>query len=158
MRDINLSSGLGEVMAPQTLVTALVIGPDGAAEFDAGALHGRSRLEHGLQWAVAREQVPEPSSAWLVWVAIELDGANQPVRFKGLSVSHVLINPVQRLGYKSLADHVNRISEAVQGRVTLARLDPAAREQVPQQLRALSSRLWQAASPEFRNAVESLHG
>ena len=145
-------------MAPQTLVAPLVIGPDGSSAWDAGALHGRSRIEQGLQWVTAREQVPSPCSAWLVWVAMELDASNQPVRYKGLSASEILLNPAQGVGYKSVADHVNRISEAVRGQVNASRLDAAARASVSRHLMTLSGALWNDAPPSLRQALEQGRG
>jgi len=47
---IPLTTGLGEIMAPGTLLTTLVLSPDGKISIEPGALHGRSELESRLQW------------------------------------------------------------------------------------------------------------
>ena len=153
-RAVPLSSKLGEVMAPQTLVTAIVIGPDGAAKLDAGALHGRSELESRLQLVPTQAQVGHGQSCWITWVAIELDPSDKPLRYKGLSVSEVLVNLQQRLAYKSLADSVNRMSDAMQGKVNVSRLSPDHRRQVGQLLMATSQELWQRSAPALQKVFE----
>jgi len=142
-------------MAPQTLVTALVLSPDGSVELDAGALHGRSVFESQFQFVKPKTLVPNSQTAWIIWVAIELDASNQPLRYKGLSTSELLVNLQHRLGYKSLADQVNRISEAIQGQASVARLDASARRVVVEKLRQLDAKLWEHADPALRAALES---
>ena len=59
---IPLSTSVGEVMAPHTLVTAFTISSDGKIVADAGALHGRSELEQSVEWVQRRELVGEGQS------------------------------------------------------------------------------------------------
>ena len=47
-KPILLSSSAGEIVAPQTIATALIVGPDGSVTLDPGILHGRSALEKSL--------------------------------------------------------------------------------------------------------------
>ncbi len=154
-RLIPLSTKLGEVMAPQTLVTVLLLRPDGRVTVEPGALHGRSELESQLTMVPKREEVGGGQPHWFVWVAVELDAANQPVRYKGLSVGEWFVNPDKRLGYKSLAEQVNRMGEAMRGGVNLAKLPPQHRPLVKQQLAAISSELWERATDAVKQSLES---
>jgi hypothetical protein len=154
-QEIPLSKGMGEVMAPQTLVTALVIAPDGSIRLDSGALHGRSQIEGQVTMVSRQELAGESQPVLVVWVALELDGANRPVRYKGVSVCQILVNPKQQLGYKSLSEHVNRMGEAIRGDINIARLSPEQRRAVTQQLVALGEALWDASDPVLKQALES---
>ncbi len=57
MKSVALSTGLGEIMAPGTLVTVLMLSPDGTITVEPGALHGRSALEQSLQLVSRRDQL-----------------------------------------------------------------------------------------------------
>lgn len=154
-QSIPLSTNLGEVVAPQTLVTALTISLDGKVTADPGALHGRSELESQIEWVTQRELVGEGASCWIVWVAVELDAANNPVRLKGASACELWVNPQARRGYKSVAESVNRMSEAMRGGVNVSRLSPQARASVKQQLIAIGRELWERSAASLRQALES---
>ena len=155
MTHVPLSTGLGELMAPQTLVTALIVSPDGTATLDPGALHGRSRLEGQLRLVNKRQEVGQAESFWIAWVALELDEAKAPVRYLGISVSQLLVNHSEQLGYKSVAEQVNRMSESMRGEAKLAQLSRSQRIAVKEQLLAIGAPLWAEASDVFRKAVES---
>ena len=152
---VPLSTGLGEVMAPQTLVTVLTISPDGKVAADPGALHGRSELESQVEWVPRRELVGDGQSCWVVWVAVELDAANQPVRYKGVSVCELFVNAQTRRGYKNLAESVNRMAEAMRGGVDVSRLTPQTRASVKQRLVAIGRELWERSPESLRQVLES---
>ena len=152
-QEIPLSHGVGEVMAPQTLVTAFIFAPDGSIRVDAGALHGRSEIERHTTLVSRQEFLAGGQPFLIVWVAIELDGANRPIRYKGLSVCQLLIDPKQQLAYKSLSEHVNRMGEAIRGDVNISRLSPEQRRMVKQQLVSLGAALWDASDAEFKGAL-----
>ncbi len=154
-QEIPLSAGVGEVMAPQTLVTAFILAPDGTIRVDAGALHGRSEIERQVAMVSRQEFLEEGQPFFVVWVAIEIDAANHPVRYKGLSVCRMLIDPKQQVGYKSLSEHVNRMSEAMRGDVNISRLSPEQRRTVKQQLITLGLGLWEASDPVLTGALDS---
>jgi hypothetical protein len=152
---IGLTTGLGEVMAPQTLLSALVLAPDGAIRVDPGALHGRSEIESSVRLARRREELAEPQLWRLIWVAIELDEANRPVRYKGLAASELWIDRARDLGYKVLAEHVNRMSEALRGGLNLKALDQRAKQQIARQLESLSAEAWAKSAEPLRRALEA---
>ena len=140
-------------MAPQTLVMALVLAPDGTVTIEPGALHGRSTIESALRFVQKREELTDAQTYWFVWVAIELDAANQPVRYKGLAASELWVDPTRRLGYKSVAESVNRMAEAMRGGVNLKRLGLKEHSAVREQLVSLSAEGWTRSSPSLKDAL-----
>ena len=152
-RVVPLSTGVGEVMAPQTLLTALILTPEGTITIEPGALHGRSGIGSAIQLTKQRDQLLNAETYWLVWVAVELDPSNQPVRYTGASVSELFVDQVNKIGYKVLAEHVNRMAEALRGGVNLKTLDGRSRALIREQLAALSPEVWQRSAPAFREAL-----
>ncbi len=150
---LTLKTGLGEIMAPQTLLTVFVLSPDGTITVDPGALHGRSELEASIRFAKRREELTEPQTYWLVWVAVELDAADSPRCFKGLAASELWVAASQHLGYKSLGEHVNRMSEALRGSVNVKILDARAIASIRQQLQALGAELWERSPQPLKEAL-----
>ena len=154
MKVVTLSTGMGEIMAPQTLVTALIIDAAGHGKIDAGALHGRSEVEREVEWVGQRTLVPDAQVCWFVWIAIQLDASNTPVRYTGLSVSEVWVDPTRRLGYKSVAGHVNRMAEAMRGGVNVGALHGEAKRCVKQELVALSRVLWDQSAESLQQVLD----
>ena len=153
MKPVPLSTSLGELMAPQTLVTALLISPDGTIALEPGALHGRSQLEGRLRFVSRREELREPQRHWFIWVAVELDDANQPVRYKGLAASELWVDPGQQAGYKVLAESINRMSEAMRGGVNLKTLGAGEKRLIAQQLAALSAEAWERSAQPLKDEL-----
>ena len=152
-KTIPLSSGVGEIMAPQTLVAALILSPDGTIKVDAGALHGRSEIEQTLRMASSRG---EPSSAkiyWFLWVAVELDGSNAPVRYKGIAASELFVDPATGVGYKMLTEQVNRMAEAMRGGVNLKTIGASERAAIRRYLMNFSSGVWEQSADTFKGAL-----
>lgn len=154
-RPMALSHRVGEVMAPGTLVTALLMSPSGEVKLDPGVLHGRSELEESLTMMAKRDLVGDGQTWQVVWVAIELDQAGTPVRYKGLSVAEILVNASKRVGYKSLAEHVNRMSEAMRGGVNVAKLTVQVRPIVARQLMSIGAEWWDHATDALKQALTS---
>ena len=141
-------------MAPQTLMVPLLLSADGTIRADPGAIHGRSEWEQSLRLVQRREQVPNPATAWFVWVAVELDGTNSPVRYKGIAVSEFFLDLQAGVGYKSLAESVNRMDEAMRGGINLKTLSLRERSSIAGQLMALGSELWERSEPRFKEALQ----
>jgi len=153
MKPIALNSGVGEIMATQTLVASLVLSPDGSLAVDSGALHGRSELEQALTFAKSRSELNHPQCAWVVWVAVELDSADRPHHYKGVAVSALWVDAASNTGYKSVTESVNRMSEAMRGGVNVNMLDGKAKALIGERLRALDEDVWDRSSASFREAL-----
>ena len=153
---VPLSSGFGEILAPQTLIGAILIDPQGRLSVDPGALHGRSEVEQQLRLVKQRSLLANPEIHWIVWVAVELDPAEMPLRYKGLTASELLVDPVNKVGYKNLAEHVNRMAQAMRGDSDLAGLPVNVRTPMKNQLIAVDHRLWERTPESLRAMLEGV--
>lgn len=152
---IPLSTKLGELMGPHTFVTSIVVDEAGKAALDPGALHGRSQFEKRFQFVPRKDAIQHGQSCWVVWVAVEADSADQPQRYKGATVSTVVVDPQRQTAYKSLAQQVNQIGRAMQGHLTLDPLNVETKLKLKEQLMALSPQLWERSSEALKQAFAS---
>ena len=152
-KTVPLSSGLGEVMAPGILVTALILSPDGTIHVDPGALHGRSEIESAIRPVSSRDRAPKAQCYWLVWVAVELDGSNQPLRYKGLAASELWVDLENKTSYKVLAESVNRMAEAMRGGINLKTLGSGEKRLIAQQLATLSADAWERSAQPLKDGL-----
>lgn len=152
-RAIPLSTALGEVMMPGTLITAFILAPDGTVRLDPGVLHGRSAIESAVRFVASRDQVADAQRYWVVWVAVELDGTDRPVRYRGLSVSELWIDPRHGTGYKVLAESVNRMTEAMGGGLNVRVLSGVEKTLVAAQLASLSPEVWERSPQGLKDAL-----
>lgn len=155
MKAISLSSGAGEVMAPHTLMTVLVLSPDGTLTLDPGALHGRSEIEHSLRLAKRREEIPSTQTYWFIWVAVELDPIDLPLRYKGMAASELFVDTQSRTAYKNLSEHVNQMSRALRGELNIETLNGKAKAAIAQQLKQLDATAWDRSASSLKEALGS---
>ncbi|MFO7265486.1 MAG: YwhD family protein [Bacillota bacterium] len=102
-------------------LTAIVVDGD-QAWFDEAALHGRTALEQSIRWVKSPEEVPNGRTIHPVWVYIR-PAAGGGFRYYGLVAVSMLIDEENGVGYKNLADHVNKLSKAMNGAVDVSALD-----------------------------------
>lgn len=150
---VDLSAGFGEVLAPQTLVGAFLVDPRGRVSLEPGLLHGRSTLEQQL--SLVKDKPASAAIYAIVWVAVELDGAGLPVRFKGAAVSEVLVDEERKTGFKSLAEQVNRMADAMTGRTKLDRVGAKARARIKEQLLSFGEPVWDRSPDAFKRALDA---
>ena len=150
---VRLTAELGEIVSPGTLLTALVLSPDGTIVLDPAALHGRSELEQSLQVAPAFDRIQNAQTYWVIWVAAEVDDAGVPARYAGLTASELWVDPVEKLGYKLLAEHVNRMTDAARGECALPMLGARERALIAAQLASLGPGAWARASDALKGAL-----
>ena len=150
---VRLTAELGEIVSPGALLTALILSPDGAVALDPAALHGRSEIEQSLQVAPAFDRIQNAQTYWMIWVAAELDDAGILVRYAGLTASELWVDPVEKIGYKLLADHVNRMADAVRGDCNLRMLSARERALIAAQLASLGPGAWARTSNALKEAL-----
>ncbi|MBO8141497.1 MAG: YwhD family protein [Firmicutes bacterium] len=106
-------------------LTAVVV--DGSrAWFDEAALHGRTALEQGIRWVKSPDEVPNGRSVYPVWVYIR-PAPGGGFRYAGLVAVSMLIDETNKVGYKSLPEHVNQLSRTMNGAIDLRLLSPEGR-------------------------------
>ncbi len=123
------------------------------AVVDNGSLHGRSAVEVGVEFVDERESLGSPRRVSLVWLARE--GPPHDLQgYLGLVAVEMVIDQDAGRGWKNLAEHTNRMTDALRGTVDVGLLTPAEREQVRSLLEALDSDSLQAA-PHLLDALEA---
>lgn len=130
-----------------------IIFTEGGAVIDNGALHGRSSVEAGVEFVEEREAVENPRRVAMVWLAREGDPHNLG-GYLGLVAVEMVIDLEAGRGWKNLAEHSNRMTDAVRGTVDVGLLSPEEREQVRSLLDALDPESLQAA-PHLLEALEA---
>lgn len=110
---------------PDELASLSAVIIDGDSIFvDNGAIHGKSRVERGIQFgAKSPDQVPDGRRVVVVWVTLKRGESG--IGYGGLCASVPFsINAEAQLGYKSLPDQVNKMGDAMQGKILLDVLTP----------------------------------
>lgn len=107
-------------------LTAVIVDGD-KAWFEEAALHGRTVLEQRVRWVNQRDAVPNGRVVNPVWVYVRPAGKGE-FQYYGLVACEMLIDETNGVGYKYLADHVNRLSKAMEGAVDLSLLSDTGRE------------------------------
>lgn len=132
------------------LLHALVI-EGSRAEFDAGALHGRSRVEAGISFVSDPRQVPKGRCLPLVWVAMD---PNPHPRYVGVVASFLLIDPEAKIGFKDLVRQASQMIAALRGKVDVGALNAEERRALKAALIEYSPDLWERADPKLHQALE----
>ncbi|MCL6515437.1 YwhD family protein [Alicyclobacillus sp.] len=117
---------------------------------DNGAIHAKSNLERGLRFVKTREEVPNPREVWVFWITLRRNPEGQG--YNGAMPFCLWVDEAAGVGYKSLAEQVNKMEKAVKGQVDLAGVPDAVVRHVASFLHSLRPDLWEHASEAFRSA------
>src|SRR5581483_658334 len=136
---------------PDGTVTVIGVVFEGdEAVIDNGALHARSHLEGGVRFsedAAARGKGEKLVSVWVTHPGVLAE------RFHGAVAAVAWVDRATKSGWKKPIDHVNRMSDAVRGKIDLGELSPGQRGGLAKLLRELSAKAWEASSEELRRAL-----
>jgi len=137
---------------PDGLVSVLGIVFEGdLATLDNAALHARSHVEAGIRFS--EEDAARGRGERVVCVWVVYPGQGPPESYHGACSVELWIDRASGTGFKKPIDHVNRMSEAVRGRIDVAELNPTQRESLAALLSAFSQRAWERSSEELRKAL-----
>ena len=130
-----------------------IIFTENGSVIDNGSLHGRSAVEAGVEFVAERETLENPRRVPLVWLARE--GHPQELKgYLGLVAVEMVIDHEAGRGWKNLAEHANRMTDAVRGEVDVGALTAVERAQVRSLLETVDSDSLQAA-PNLLDALEA---
>jgi hypothetical protein len=122
-----------------------VIIDGGEAYVDVGAMHAKSKVERGIKFSPNKENVPNGRQCWIVWVAV--DRGEQGQYYAGATACEMLVDTEARRGWKILADHVNKLDNALKRRYVLNELSAADKEALRTLLIGHNAEWWEN-SPE----------
>ncbi|SFU38784.1 YwhD family protein [Alicyclobacillus macrosporangiidus] len=124
---------------------------DGERVFiDNGAIHAKSNLERGLTFVKNREEVPNPRDVWVFWITLRRGPDGQG--YHGAMPFRLWVDEAAGVGFKSLAEQVNKMEKAVKGQVDLTGVPDEVVARVGGFLKQLRPDLWDHAGEAFRTA------
>jgi len=124
-------------------LSAVVIDGDDI-RLDNGALHGKAFVEKGVRWVADIDDVPAPRRIAVVWVTIRRTVVGRGI--SGLGATLVYIDDEAKVGFKDLADQVNKMDAAVKGQVRIEALNQKEHHLLGSFLHAQRDELWENAA------------
>ncbi len=113
--------GFGAGSIDLSSVSSVIIDGD-QAYIDDGALHAKSAVEKGIKFSTVKEDTPNGRKCWIVWVAV--DRKEEGSYYAGVTACEMLVDTEARRGWKILADHVNKMDQAMKRKVIVEGLSP----------------------------------
>lgn len=117
------------------------------AKIDLGLIHAKSALERGIKFLPNREEV-EGDLYWVVWVAV--DRNEQGNYYAGVAACSMVINREARRGWKNLAEHVNRMDDALKRKIRIDELGQEEKAQLQSFLQNYDPQMWANSSDELK--------
>lgn len=137
-------TGANRHRTPEALSTLSAIVIDGVdIRVDNAAIHGKSWPERGIRFVRDPDEVPNPRRVVVVWVTLRRHPAGLGIN--GLAACTMQIDAEAGVGYKNLADQVNKMDYAVKGRILLDLLTPEEHNMLGAFLKAQRAELWENA-------------
>jgi hypothetical protein len=142
--------GFGAGAIDLSNVSSVIIDGD-EAYLDMGALHAKSKVEKGIKFSMNKEEVPNGRRCWIVWVAV--DRTEEGSYYAGVTACEMLVDTEARRGWKILADHVNKMDQAMKRRIVLDGLDEAEKATLKKQLAGHNEEWWNRSPEELKQGL-----
>jgi hypothetical protein len=142
--------GFGAGAIDLSNVSSVIIDGD-EAYLDMGALHAKSKVEKGIKFSMNKEDVPNGRRCWIVWVAV--DRTEEGSYYAGVTACEMLVDTEARRGWKILADHVNKMDQAMKRRIVLDGLDEAEKATLKKQLVEHNEEWWNRSPEELKQGL-----
>lgn len=121
---------------------------DEEARIDLGLLHAKSRVERGIKFSPNPDDVEGGKMYWVVWVTVD-QNENGPY-YAGMAACPMRINHETRKGWKNLAEHVNRMDDALKRRIKLDGLGEKEKRLLKECLIRHNEKMWENSSGELK--------
>jgi hypothetical protein len=131
-------------------LSSLLIDGD-QVKIDMGLIHAKSVVERGIRFTSQDDEVEGGKEYWVVWVA--MDRNDQGPYYAGLAVCPMRINAETRRGWKNLAEHVNRMDDALKRRVKVEGLSAESKQALRQFLEQRDPAVWENSPTELKEAL-----
>ena len=142
--------GYGAGMIDLSNVSSIILSEEEAV-IDVGALHAKSAVEKGVKFSMNKEDVPNGTKYWLVWVAVDTGEAGS--YYAGVTACEMLIDREARRGWKILADHVNKMDYAMKRRYILDSLSEKEKENLRTLLSIHKPDMWERSPQELKDML-----
>jgi YwhD family len=121
------------------------------AKIDLGLIHAKSAVERGIKFTSNREEVPDGKQYWVVWVVVDRD-ENGPY-YAGVAACPMVVDHEKRIGWKNLAEHVNRMDDALKHRIRLSVLGETEKKALRELLMSRNPEMWENSKQELKEAL-----
>ncbi len=149
---MNLASAIGGEEFMGITLTAVVIDGDHAF-FDAGALHGRSQAQQGIQFSRDKADVPEGQRVAMVFLGVR-DTEPETARYEGMIACALLIDRAAAVGWRDLTQEAMAMRRVLDGTVKLDDLTEGERIVLQRALEEpLDGALWRNTDDTRKKAV-----
>jgi hypothetical protein len=120
------------------------------AKIDLGLIHAKSAVERGIKFTSNPDEVPNGKPYWVVWVAVDRNESGP--YYAGMAACPMTVDREARRGWKNLAEHVNRMDDALKRRYKLDSLPPEGKQALKKLLQENDLSIWEN-SPEELHAI-----
>jgi len=121
------------------------------ARIDLGLIHAKSAVERGIKFTANPDEVPDGKLYWVVWVAVDRD-ENGPY-YAGMAACPMRIHHESRTGWKNLAEHVNRMDDALKRRIKLNGLGETEKKALKELLIRHNEAMWENSKDELKEQL-----
>ncbi len=121
------------------------------ARIDLGLIHAKSRVERGIKFLSNPDEVSGGTEYRVVWVAV--DRKEEGPYYAGVAACSMRVNREIRRGWKNLADHVNRMDDALKRRIRVEELNEVERGALRRLLIENDPDMWKRSSNELKEAL-----
>lgn len=147
----NVHRGFGAGMIDLSNLSSIII-DGGEAYIDIGAIHAKSKVERGIRFTPYKEEVPGGRTCWVVWVAVDKSEEGHS-HYAGVTACEMKIDEENRIGWKVLADHVNRMDYALKRRFMLDELNAEEKAALKRVLVAYNPDMWERSPAELKEKL-----
>lgn len=120
------------------------------AKIDLGLIHAKSSVERGIRFIHNREEIEDGILYWVVWVAI--DRSESGPYYAGITACSMVIDHKSRKGWKNLAEHVNRMDDALKRRIKINDLNKVEKQALQRLLIENDESMWNNSKEECKQS------
>lgn len=121
------------------------------ARIDLGLIHAKSAVERRIKFSSNPEDVPGGKEYFVVWVAV--DRNEQGPLYAGVAACPMRVDAEARRGWKNLAEHVNRMDDALKRRIRLEGLGDREKAALRRLLQENDEEMWNRSPAELKEAL-----
>jgi hypothetical protein len=121
------------------------------AKIDLGLIHAKSVVERGIRFTSNPEEVSQGKPYWIVWIAI--DRAEHGPYYAGVTACSMIVDKEKRKGWKNLAEHVNRMDDALKRRIQLTQLGDREKAALKKLLIEHNPEMWENSKAELKEQL-----
>lgn len=137
-------------------ITSVIIDPENNDVYiDMEAMHGRSKIEKKVRFQPNKEGLIDPTLYWIVWVGV--NRGKQGPYYSGVGACEVQVSKEERrirLGYKSMPEQVNSLSQVLKNKSNLTAMDANSKQLLKDFLYNFNIDYYNHATDEFKKAFD----